>query len=575
MSVELTRVSILIGADVVAAVVATGLGIWALSSRRDHPLRVVFAVFVFAIALWSVGNAGRILSPTMAAKYPWNVLGYAGRVLLPPTWLVVVLYYVGRDRWVTQRLVAALVVPSVLMLALVVTDGYHHLVYPDARLVPVENVLALESDETLIYWGLVGAMYAQLVVATVLMVTFAARTWDTYRRQSAYLLVGVGFPWLVHALSLADVVYPVLNPTPAAFGVGSLFIAGAIHRAHFIDVLPVARDQILDTVDDAIVVLDRAGRVVDINRAAADLLVPDRATVIGCPAAAVLPRPLVDAGVLAGRTDADFECRIAPPTGPKWYWIRRRRSEHARRSGTMLVMTDVTTQTRQQALLDRQNERFREIASTVSHDVRNPLNKMSGYLELLRTELAGDALDVDAMAAHVDATQRATDQLVDATDDLLSATSGVGDEDVGAIDLFAETAWSLFDPADADLVVETSRLFRCDVGALQELFEAAFRAVFDAVPDATTVRIGETAAGFYVAGEGGRALDAAAAGTDDRRRPDGEVALREAVRSCGWTFERTLPPEGGVRFDVRTATASSTGGASHSDAGGPAGEVDQ
>jgi PAS domain-containing protein len=55
--------------------------------------------------------------------------------------------------------------------------------------------------------------------------------------------------------------------TPVAFSVSGLALYFAIRRFGFLDVVPVAREELVDTVDAGMVVLDGEDRIVDTNDA--------------------------------------------------------------------------------------------------------------------------------------------------------------------------------------------------------------------------------------------------------------------------------------------------------------------
>jgi len=61
------------------------------------------------------------------------------------------------------------------------------------------------------------------------------------------------------------------NYTTAVFSVSGVILAWALFRHRFLDLLPLARDSVIDSMSDGIILLDLKYRIVDINPAARQL----------------------------------------------------------------------------------------------------------------------------------------------------------------------------------------------------------------------------------------------------------------------------------------------------------------
>ncbi|KOX94166.1 histidine kinase [Haloarcula rubripromontorii] len=232
----------------------------------------------------------------------------------------------------------------------------------------------------------------------------------------------------------------------------------------------------------------------------------------------------------------------------------------------LAVSEDVTERRERQRTLERQNERLREFAGVVSHDLRNPLNVAQGQLKLARTECDSDHLD------NVSAAIERSNRLID---DLLTLASN-GDEvtETESLDLraVAEGCWQNVPTGDATLAVRTEQTIVADRGRLEQLLENLVRnAVEHARPrsevpadapdgDASglTVTVGALADGFYVADTGPgippeerdevfkAGHSTAADGTGFGLR-----IVEQIADAHGWTVTVTDSDSGGARFEVR------------------------
>ncbi|MDS0223717.1 sensor histidine kinase [Haloarcula sp. S1AR25-5A] len=160
--------------------------------------------------------------------------------------------------------------------------------------------------------------------------------------------------------------------------------------------------------------------------------------------------------------------------------------------------------------LARQNKRLDNFASTVSHDLRNPLTVARGNLELLKDRInsIGDSQnssDISACENFLNNIDRAHERIDTIIDDVLTlARDGqhIGDKTPVDLKTVAEDAWSTVDTAEATLTVLDTRTVAADQERLRRLLENLFRNAIDHVGPETTVTVGLTADGFYVTDDG-------------------------------------------------------------------------
>ncbi|WP_224269306.1 PAS domain S-box protein [Haloprofundus salinisoli] len=251
--------------------------------------------------------------------------------------------------------------------------------------------------------------------------------------------------------------------------------------------------------------------------------------------------------------------------------------------GSVSIVRDITEHIERERALSRQNERLEAFASVVSHDLRNPLNVVDGYLELARETGEED---------HFDAMKRALDRMDSLIDDLLSlARNGQVVDERESVELrtAAERAWGYVPTEGAALVVDDSHTVDADEARLRELFENLFRNSVehgstynqaksddalehgstgsrtesdDAVErgnETVTVRVGASPEGFYVADDGpGIPEDERDAvleygySTNESGTGFGLTIVTEIAEAHGWETTVSESDSGGARFDFRT-----------------------
>lgn len=195
-----------------------------------------------------------------------------------------------------------------------------------------------------------------------------------------------------------------------------------------------------------------------------------------------------------------------------------------------------------------QARRWQTIVGALAHDAKNPLNVVSGRLELL-----------DAEETHSDAIQRSVGRVESLLEELSTVASVAGAIDsVETVDL-AETArrvWHEAGGAADQLTVESDGPVEADPDRLALVLERLFENALTHAGEDVRVTVGDTAAGFYVADDGPGLPD------DDRVFEQGYGTVRDGegyglfvaervATAQGWDIVAGTSAEGGARFDVR------------------------
>ncbi|ADB61386.1 integral membrane sensor signal transduction histidine kinase [Haloterrigena turkmenica DSM 5511] len=229
--------------------------------------------------------------------------------------------------------------------------------------------------------------------------------------------------------------------------------------------------------------------------------------------------------------------------------------------------------------LARQNERLDQFASTVSHDLRNPLNVADGYRDLLESKLAdAESEDVDLeelreYATRIDESHARMETIID--DVLALAREENTIDDTVSVDLesIATDAWATVDHEDATLSVVGSRTFEADRDRLLRVFENLFRnsmehgttsaasrtehPVVQQGGPSVSLEVGPTETGFYVADDGpGIPTDAVndvfeyGATTAEDGTGFGLAIVESIVSAHDWTIAVDESHDDGAKFVV-------------------------
>ena len=376
--------------------------------RRAQPGAGPFALMMLAAGWWSAGALLEHAAIEPPAKVFWAALEYPGIMALAPLWLLFALDYAGRGGVFHGGRAAALAVVPLVTVALVWTNGWHHLVWTSFTPSSPAPGAPLVYGHGPAFWLAAAYNYVLLVAGTVVLVATLARAHARYRGQTAALLTGLALPWLGNALYLGGGARGLggVDPTPLAFALTGLVFAAGLFRRGLFDLVPVARHALIEGMADGVLVLDAQDRVIDVNPSARSLL-GLAAAPIGEPAARVLaPWPALAALTAAGG-ETEREACLETARGGRDVHARLSllRDDRGRPRGRLLVLSDVTERKRTEETL-RQAEKLAslgQLLAGVAHELNNPLSVVIGHATLLKRDVGGGAaVRVEKIATAAD-----------------------------------------------------------------------------------------------------------------------------------------------------------------------------
>ena len=366
--------------------------------RRDARMGWSLAILLLAVAWWGVAYAVELGVDEIALKSRWGDVKYLGITTLAPAWLIFVLQYTGRDRWITWRLLALLAVAPVVTMLLLAFPATHDLVRSYSPSAAADELPTVEGGPA--FDVILGYNNLVLVCATALFVASMGRLARSYRRMAGVLVAAALVPWAANVLHLLNVGwFADIDLTPFAFTLtGGVLVWGLFHE-RLVDLAPLARSAVLERMADAVYVTDPFGRIVDVNPAAVRLVGTSRTALLGRRLEDVVAADAADAGVT--------ELTLSGPDGDpphRTFDISHERlaDGSGRAAGVLVVLHEITERVRDRQRLQRVLEEQSRVASALQASMVPPRLPDVAGIELARQylpagdgrEVGGDFLDV-------------------------------------------------------------------------------------------------------------------------------------------------------------------------------------
>ncbi len=260
-----------------------------IARRRAAPGARPLLLVMLAVTVWSWCYAVQVASAELAQAYFWSRLSYLGNLAIPPLFLVFALQFTHRARWLTRHRLALLAVEPVLTLLAVWTSPWLGLYATNLRADLSIGWLQVVTDHGPLYWPHLIYGYTLLALAVGLLLHAMITSPGLYRGQIVTTLVAALAPWSLNAVYIVSQQPATLDLTPFGFMISGLALTYGLQRYRMLDLVPVARDLVIQSLADAVLVVDAASRVVDMNAAAQALFGWDT-TALGQPASALFAR---------------------------------------------------------------------------------------------------------------------------------------------------------------------------------------------------------------------------------------------------------------------------------------------
>jgi len=253
-------------------------------------------VLMAAVFVWSLSAAFEAAASATATKILLSKIEYLGIASTPVLMFLFALKFSRSGSRPRKKRAAVLwIVPSLTFL-LAATNEAHGLIWSGFTPAQSAGIKLLLYEHGTFFWVHVVYSYLLLFATTVLLLLAYFRFKGVHRKQAAALLLAFPLPWLGNALYLAGLAggKSGYDFTPIGFSVAGLFLLGAMFRLQLVEVVPVAREQVIESMGESLIILDEGGRVAATNPAARKLIAEAGGPAEDVREADILGRPAGD-----------------------------------------------------------------------------------------------------------------------------------------------------------------------------------------------------------------------------------------------------------------------------------------
>ena len=316
--------------------------------------------------LWIIGFIIELIATDQNEKIFWDGFQWLASIIILIAFPVFIIQFLEYKLDHPIRMFWFSLIVPILFMLIVVTDSLHHWIYLNPRLrpaIPFPELLYAYSPVVYAY-----TIYGILILlwGLSLLIRRFFQVHHLYRSQIAVLVIGFFIPIAGTILSIANIQFaPQRDSAPFTAALGNLIIAWGLYRFQIFKIIPIARDIVIENMEDLVIVLDPQNRVMDANLAALFALNRRPAQVIGKPAEKVF----LEWPALIARFNEVENSNVEVPVeafGKKFYYEIRStvlEDKHRRYLGRVFVSRDITERIELQSSLQKMNEELEERVS--------------------------------------------------------------------------------------------------------------------------------------------------------------------------------------------------------------------
>lgn len=367
---------------------------------RETPGVKYWLIFQAAITIWAFTYAFEFAATDIETKIMWSKLSYLGIMYCPVSFFLFSLDYSSATRFRSRKLKMALYAVATLLLIFPFTNDLHHLHWKSYSINQITNATNYVYGP--FFWIIFVFSYLTLIAGIINVTLLFFKLSPFFRKQISLLLIASLLPLfgnLIYVFQFNPL--PGFDWTPFTFLLTGILTAINISQHNLFDLVPFARNKLIDIIPDAILIVDKFLRVADYNSEMRKLLDTSETELIGKKIESLVPHRgnLIQTIV----THDNYRTEISREYNGEMHYFDLQTTSlydhQGQNNGRLVVIKDITKRIEAEDIIKEANLRLtneiREkeklivdldaFSHTVAHDLKNMLGAIVSASSLIKT----------------------------------------------------------------------------------------------------------------------------------------------------------------------------------------------
>ncbi len=235
--------------------------------KRRHVVGAVsFSLIIFVEILTTFGYILELISPDLSRKMFWDNFQWYTSLTFPVVLLLFAHEYIGKLISSVKWSMFGLFMLGVFLSTAISFNIFPAIGNSAQRLVVGQPFSIYTYDFGII--TIIAAVYTYLITIAgiIILVVELLRQNAYFRIQTLIIILGISIPVFGTSLVLAGIeFYPNRDITPFTFALANLILVYGLFRFRIFDIVPVARNMVMDSLVDPVVILDQNDLILDGN----------------------------------------------------------------------------------------------------------------------------------------------------------------------------------------------------------------------------------------------------------------------------------------------------------------------
>ena len=360
-------IEIIIGMLILSGISMACLGLYGRRFADRVPAAVPYSLIMFSAAAWALLYALDLLAGSLPLKIVFHNLRF---LVLPffsvlELWLVIA--FVKKTEWLRKDWAAVALIIPVAAAILGLTSPLYDLFRYNFSINTSGPIPVLQYSESPFYTLYIVYSLILLIVAIVILIVESRKRGSLGTEQTILLLLALVIPTVINYLFVFGLTpVPGVNMTAPLLWIAAILYTVSLFRYRFLDIIPIARSRLIESMRTPMLVLDMDGRIIDLNPAACTLFSTTTPLALGTPVHKIA-NGWPDFLSLCTRVGASHADLVRDHEGGRRFYdgsVELLGTPSGESEGRLILLQDVTDRKQAEEALLESETRYREFFTT-------------------------------------------------------------------------------------------------------------------------------------------------------------------------------------------------------------------